>query len=446
MLSPFLFSIYVGELVTMLDEADCRGVYLNEEVDNIVALLFADDVVAGADSVGRLQRMIDVIATFCDKWGLVVNLSKTKVMVFRNGGPLRHNERWFLNGNILEVVSSYKYLGSLFTPRLVWSLSQSTLATQSRRGLFLLTKYDYSCGGLPVDVQLELFEKLITPILLYSSEVWGFNVASSIEKVQTDFCKYILGVPSHTPNIAVLGETGRLPMYVLYFKKCVKFWLKILSMPSYRYPRASYGMLLSLDNLGRQTWATSVKNLLYKYGFQHVWDQQGVGNEAVFLREFVNRVSQSYMEEWEFDMSQSSKLSLLRSLKPFGICRESYLVNVTFRKYRSGLSKLRCSAHTLRIEKGRHVNELMADRVCKLCLRDNSYVLEDEYHFLLCCPSFSNLRLTYLAEWIVPEPSYDRFLSLLTDESLEVQRNLSTFIYHASKLRNYTMTNTDLNN
>lgn len=54
----------------MLDEADCRGVFINEEVDNIAALLFADDLVAEADTVGRLQKMINVIADFCDKWGL----------------------------------------------------------------------------------------------------------------------------------------------------------------------------------------------------------------------------------------------------------------------------------------------------------------------------------------------------------------------------------------
>ena len=92
----------------------------------------------------RLQKMIDVIAAFCDKWGLIVNLAKSKVMVFRNGGPLRQNEKWFFKGTRVEVVSSYKYLGSIFSPKLVWTLCQKTLAAQARRGLFLLRGYDYA--------------------------------------------------------------------------------------------------------------------------------------------------------------------------------------------------------------------------------------------------------------------------------------------------------------
>ena len=117
-----------------------------------------------------------------------------------------------------------------------------------------------------------------------------------------------------------------------------------------------------------------------------------------------------------------------------GILRESYLENVTIFKHRSCLSKLRCSAHTLRIEKGRHVNELMADRVCTLCQLDDIYVLEDEYHFLLCCPYYYTLRETYLSDWI--EPTYELFIALLMNDNVETQRNLAAYVYHAVKLRN----------
>lgn len=62
---------------------------------------------------------------------------------------------------------------------------------------------------------------MIAPILLYGSEVWGFEKSDYIEQVHTAFCKYVLRVPSHTPTVAVLGETGRHPMYVFYYRNCV---------------------------------------------------------------------------------------------------------------------------------------------------------------------------------------------------------------------------------
>ena len=66
-LSPFFFTLYVGELVTMFEDAECQGVFIDENVPNIMGLLFADDVVAGADTVGWLHKMIDVISSFCSK-------------------------------------------------------------------------------------------------------------------------------------------------------------------------------------------------------------------------------------------------------------------------------------------------------------------------------------------------------------------------------------------
>ena len=43
-------------------------------------------IVDGADTVGRLQYMINVLENYCDKWGMYVNLTKTKIRVFRRGG------------------------------------------------------------------------------------------------------------------------------------------------------------------------------------------------------------------------------------------------------------------------------------------------------------------------------------------------------------------------
>ena len=56
---------------------------------------------------------------------------------------------------------------------------------------------------MPVDLQLKLFDFLVSPILLYASEVWGFENKASIEKVHLQFCKNILKVRSTTPNYMV---------------------------------------------------------------------------------------------------------------------------------------------------------------------------------------------------------------------------------------------------
>ena len=103
MLSPFLFILYIGELTDMLDELGCHGIYVNEDAKNIMILLYADDMALIADTVGRLQRMIDVLESYCCKWNMLVNLIKTKIMVFRRKGVLRKNEQWFYKGEKLKL-------------------------------------------------------------------------------------------------------------------------------------------------------------------------------------------------------------------------------------------------------------------------------------------------------------------------------------------------------
>ena len=58
-----------------------------------------------------LQAGLDDLAKYCSKWGTTVNIMKTKIVVFRKGGKLAQNDRWFFEGREVEVVAFFKYLG-----------------------------------------------------------------------------------------------------------------------------------------------------------------------------------------------------------------------------------------------------------------------------------------------------------------------------------------------
>ena len=117
----------------------------------------------------------------------------------------------------------------------------------------MLYMYNYKCNGLPHEMYLNIFDKMILPILLYSSEILGFNYFDKIEQVQHIFCKRLVGLSSNTLNEAALGELGRYPLAVHYHLRCMKYWLKILSMQSGRYPKACYAMLYNLDQHDKNT-------------------------------------------------------------------------------------------------------------------------------------------------------------------------------------------------
>ena len=76
-----------------------------------------------------------------------------------------------------------------------------------------------------------IFDKCVVTVLTYGSDVWGTDVHKSVESVHLKFCKNQLGVGSRTPTNAVLGECGRERLYVTCIIKCVKYGLKIISLP-----------------------------------------------------------------------------------------------------------------------------------------------------------------------------------------------------------------------
>jgi len=41
-----------------------------------------------ATSIDELQNQLDTILTHCEKWGIKVNVDKTKIVVFRKRGGL----------------------------------------------------------------------------------------------------------------------------------------------------------------------------------------------------------------------------------------------------------------------------------------------------------------------------------------------------------------------
>ena len=73
----------------------------------------ANDIALIADnSVERLlitrsnsKEKVKALDSFCQKWGMQVNLDKTKVILFRNGRKLSSKEKHFYNGKTIDIVT-----------------------------------------------------------------------------------------------------------------------------------------------------------------------------------------------------------------------------------------------------------------------------------------------------------------------------------------------------
>ena len=85
-------------------------------VFKLFLLLYADDITIFSETTEGLQKGLDILKEYCTKWKLTVNTDKSKIIVFRKGGQLPRNLKFYYNGIDLSIVESFSYLGVVFTP------------------------------------------------------------------------------------------------------------------------------------------------------------------------------------------------------------------------------------------------------------------------------------------------------------------------------------------
>ena len=233
-----------------------------------------------------------ILKDYCARNRLTVNTSKTKVVIFRKGGRIPIDLTFKYNGEEIEIVSKFSYLGIVFTSGGSCHETQKTLAGQSLKAIFAMNKYLHKFTYLKPSHVLDVFDKLITPILNYGSEVWGFHKAPAIESVHTHFCKKLLGVKQSTQNDFIYGELGRVNFAANRYISIVRYWLKIVSLTENKYVKCIHNMLLEdiRQNPNKTNWASLVRDLLSTYGFFNVWVSQGVENPNSFLQIFKQKI------------------------------------------------------------------------------------------------------------------------------------------------------------
>ena len=113
--------------------------------------------------------------------------------------------------------------------------------------------------------------------------------------------------------------------------------------------------------------------------------------------------------------------------------RSTYLDILEAPKYRKVISQLRLSSHKLAIETGRHNKISLNGRKCTHCTLND---IEDEFHFALMCPFYSNIRNLYVPSYFRNHPSVYKFISLLNTDKQQLLVKLATYCVKAHDVRN----------
>ena len=120
----------ISELAHNALDTDTVEVYFK-----LFIFLYADDSVIFAESPTDMQSTLDSFREYCDLWSLTVNASKTKIVIFSNSKK-QENKSFYYNGNSLETVREFVYLGVVFNSNGRFTSNINTVTLRAEKALF----------------------------------------------------------------------------------------------------------------------------------------------------------------------------------------------------------------------------------------------------------------------------------------------------------------------
>ena len=196
-LSPCLFNVFLEEI---MQEAlsDFTGT-VSVGGRNISNLRFADDIDLIAGSKDELKDLTERLDSTARSYGMEISREKSKVMVTsrknnENVGE-EDNTDIKVNGEVLEEVSKFQYLGSTLNEDITSKDEIKKRLAIATGQLAKLNKL-WSSRNILLPTKFKLMHSLITSIALYGCEAWTYSVLleKRIEAFEMRCCRRLLGI------------------------------------------------------------------------------------------------------------------------------------------------------------------------------------------------------------------------------------------------------------
>ena len=168
-MSPCLFNLYAEYIrrnARLVESPD--GIKIGRR--NISNLRHADDTNLMAESEEELKSLLMKVKEENEKFGLKLNIQKMKIMA---SGPITS---WEIDGETVETVSDFIFLGSKITP-------DGDCSHEIKRRLFLgkkvMTNLDsiLKSRDITLPTKVRLVKAIVFPVVMYGCESWTIKKA-----------------------------------------------------------------------------------------------------------------------------------------------------------------------------------------------------------------------------------------------------------------------------
>ena len=157
---------------------------------------------------------------------LSLNVQKTKNMLFCIKNPRIEGGNILLNGDIIDKVNHFKFLGVIIDSHLSWMDHVQHIRKKISKGIGILyTAKDY----LKFDTLLNVYYSFVYPYLIYCVEVSGATTKGnliSLLKTQKRVVRMIMSVSIRTESAPLFSELKLLSVFKIYILKLTVLMFK----------------------------------------------------------------------------------------------------------------------------------------------------------------------------------------------------------------------------
>ena len=154
----------------------------------------------------------------------------------------------------------------------------------------------------------KLFDALVSPIVEYGAAIWGCKNFSFINAIQMRACRFFLGVGKYTPNPAIMGDMGWIPIYHTQWKVIARHWHRLVNMEPDRINRKIFIWAdeVSLKHRIVKNWNFIVKKHFTELELVDFCNTNTNINKNMFIDTVMSRMFDIYIEEWKSIVNSSS--------------------------------------------------------------------------------------------------------------------------------------------
>ena len=193
-MSPTLFNVFMDFLARLVTQrckdAGVQGYKVASRISGrllappspadlstaMLLLLYADDLVLLADSAADLNTALRVLEATATEWGMQLNYSKTKVVVFGCEGQLQAATS-LAQGEVAHT-DHFPYLGCTLEVSAQQGRELDKRLHQAGVAFYQLQKGVFAPRGVTLATKMRLYKTVVLPMLLYGAAVsWALTAA-----------------------------------------------------------------------------------------------------------------------------------------------------------------------------------------------------------------------------------------------------------------------------